>query len=188
MKFSVSRCELVVITIKKLTVNNELNKNKINKFERYSESISFPRSWADHVYIMSGVCLICKKKKNFMIENELWIRKWNGCLTLIFYEKYFLWQNGFKAFLFWCDNIHVSEFSKCILNAFIYFNGMFPYFKVTLSEYSTLKMGKLFHQAKSLTARQKVLVSLCFLKMGISVLWINITFPCNSVELVHRLV
>ena len=59
MKFSVSRCELVVITIKKLTVNNELNKNKINKFERYSESMSFPRSWADHVYIMSGVCLIC---------------------------------------------------------------------------------------------------------------------------------
>ena len=28
MKFSVSRCKLVIITIEKLAVNNELNKNK----------------------------------------------------------------------------------------------------------------------------------------------------------------
>ena len=28
MKFSVSQCKLVVITIEKLTVNNELNKNR----------------------------------------------------------------------------------------------------------------------------------------------------------------
>ena len=28
-----------------------------------------------------------------------------GCLTFIFYQKYFLWKNGFKAFLFWCDDL-----------------------------------------------------------------------------------
>ena len=35
-----------------------------------------------------------------MIENEC--KTPIGCLAFIFYQKYFLWLSGFKAFLFWC--------------------------------------------------------------------------------------
>ena len=43
----------------------------------------------------------------FSIENI-------GCLTLIFYQKYFLWYNGYKAFLFLCDEM--QAWTSCIVS------------------------------------------------------------------------
>ena len=39
-----------------------------------------------------------------------------GCLTFIFYQKYFLWWNGLEAFLFSCDEIYSSLSQSPISN------------------------------------------------------------------------
>ena len=54
-----------------------------------------------------------------------------------FYQKYFLWYNGLKAFLFWCDDIYYAKFSPDNENT------SYLYILSVYFEYCTLFLKKL---------------------------------------------